>query len=370
MIWCECASPSGSVLTTRLISPCVQRVTALERCWPVRRKPRPAKSGRQPLGLVLGDGELDPLDRLRRGAGRHGAGAHAVHQPDQRPLAVLGDALRRGHAEAVVEDLERQPAVVAGGQHRLEEVADRQVALAGKVAEVARPLQQVHVHARRVGELDEGHAVGGDRADRVAGQAARQDVPAVEDQPDRGVVGAAHDLPRVAVVGDVAAPGQRLEPDLDAEAAGDVAHRAQVLGRAVDAALRRGRDVGADEDTVGAELGHQPELAPRALETARALRLGHALEVAERLEGDDVEAVVADDPPDLARRGLVRQHVGLEDLDPLEAGAGDGGELLGQRAAERDGGDGKPHASSVRAWRSRASSMGRPWKIPKAWSPW
>ena len=43
----------------------------------------------------------------------------------------------------------------------------------------------------------------------------------------------------------------------------------------------------------GAELVHQLELALRPLEAARALRLGHALEVAERLEGDDLEPVVA-----------------------------------------------------------------------------
>ena len=154
--------------------------------------------------------------------------------------------------------------------------------------------------ARRVGELDEGHPVGGDRADRVAGQVARQHVPAVEDHADARVVGAAHDLPGVAVVGDVPAPGERLEADLDAEAVGDLAELAQVRRRPVDAAERRRRDVGADEDAAGAELVHQRELAPGALEAARALRLGHALEVAERLEGDDLEPVVADHAADLA----------------------------------------------------------------------
>ena len=269
----------------------------------------------------------------------------AVAEPDQRALAVLGDPPRRGHAEAVVEDLEAEPAVVAGGEHRRHEVVDGQVALTGKVAEVPRPLQQVHVHARRVGELDEGHPVGRDRADRVAGQPAGEGVPAVEDQADARVVGAAHDLPGVAIVRDVPAPGQRLEADLDAEAFGDLPKLAQVRRRPVDAAERRRRDVRADEDAAGAELVHQLELAPRPLEPARALRLGHALEVAERLEGDDLEAVVADHAADLRRRALVRQHVGLEDLDALEAGAGDRRELLGERAAERHGGDGELHGS-------------------------
>ena len=111
-----------------------------------------------------------------------------------------------------------------------------------------RPLQQVHRHPRRVGELHEGDPVGRDRADRVDRQPARQDVEAVEDDPEPPVVGTPHHLPGVAVVADVPAPGQRLEADLDAEAVGDLRELAQVGRRPVDAAERQRRDVGADED--------------------------------------------------------------------------------------------------------------------------
>ncbi len=45
---------------------------------------------------------------------------------------------------------------------------------------------------------------------------AREDVEGVEDRADVPVVGPAHDLPGVAVVVDVAAPGQRLVADADA----------------------------------------------------------------------------------------------------------------------------------------------------------
>ncbi len=189
--------------------------------------------------------------------------------------------------------------------------------------------------------------------------------------PTRGMVGAAHDLPGVAIVPDVPAPGQRLEADVDAEALGDPAQFAQVVGRPVDAAERQRRDVGADQDARGPELVHQRELAPRPLEAARALRLGHALEVAERLEGDDLEAGVAHHPADLGGRAVMRQHVGLEDLHALEA----------RRARSRPA---SPTASRrARRWRSRtssqasssaarsvASSIGRPWKIAKACRPW
>ena len=83
---------------------------------------------------------------------------------------------------------------------------------------------------------------------------ARQDVEGVEDQPDRRVVGAAHDLPGVAVVVDVAAPGQRLEADAQAALCRALAELAEVGGGAVDAAERIGRDVAADQQEIAAEL--------------------------------------------------------------------------------------------------------------------
>ena len=85
----------------------------------------------------------------------------------QRALAVLGDAPRKRHAEAVVEDLQAEPAVVAGGKNRVHEGVDRQVALAGEVAEMPAPAQHVHVELRRVGELDQFDPVAGDRGDRL-----------------------------------------------------------------------------------------------------------------------------------------------------------------------------------------------------------
>ena len=42
----ECAKPSVSVLTTRLMSPCCQRATFFVLCWPVWRKPSPPAASR------------------------------------------------------------------------------------------------------------------------------------------------------------------------------------------------------------------------------------------------------------------------------------------------------------------------------------
>ena len=62
-----------------------------------------------------------------------------------------------------------------------------------------------------------------------------------------------------------------------------------------------GRYVAADHQEVAAELLHDVELALGAGENPRALGVGHALEVAERLQCDDVEAEL------LAQRGARRR---------------------------------------------------------------
>ena len=166
--------------------------------------------------------------------------------------------------------------------------------------------------------------------------AAREDVEAVERQPDRRVVGAPHHLPGVAVIVDVTAPGQRLEADLDAALAGALAELAEVGGGAIDAALRVGRDVAADHHQVAAELAHQVELALGAREGAAALRLRHALEIAERLECDDLQAERGDHARDVARRAVKRQQIAFENFHAGEARGGDRFELFGQSAAERN----------------------------------
>ena len=93
---------------------------------------------------------------------------------------------------------------------------------------------------RRVGELDDEDAVAGDGADAGEVDLPREGVEAVEDQADIGVVGAAHDLPGVAVVVDVAAPGERLVADAEVAGLGALAELAEVGGGAVDAAERFG----------------------------------------------------------------------------------------------------------------------------------
>ena len=153
------------------------------------------------------------------------------------------------------------------------------------------------------------------------------------------MVGAPHDLPGIAVIVDMQSPRQRLEADAQAAARGAFAEFMKIGGGAVDAPERGRLYVAADQQQVGLQLLHHIEFALGAREIAGALRLGHALEIAERLECADLEAEIAAELPDVAWASAERQKVILENLDRVEAGGGDGAQLFVECAAERDGGD-------------------------------
>ena len=212
---------------------------------------------------------------------------------------------------------------------------------------MAAPGEVVHFEERRVRELHQEDAVLGDRPHRRQVGLARQDMEGVEDEPDRRVVGAAHDLPGVAVVADVAAPGEGLVADAQAAFRRALAELAEIRGGAVDAAERIRRNIAAHEKEIAAELRHDVELALGAGERLAAVRLRHALEVAEGLEGDDLKPEVGGHPAHFGRGAVERQEIVLEDLDALELRGRDGLELLRQRAAQADGGDGGSHGLSV-----------------------
>src|SRR5258708_37445781 len=114
----------------------------------------------------------------------------------------------------------------------------------------------------------------------------------VENDPDRRMIGAAHDLPGVAVVVDMPAPGQRLVADAKTPRPRAFAEVVEIRRGAIDAAERGRLDAAADQKKVGAKLLHQVEFALGAHEAARALRLGHALEIAEPLERAESQAEI------------------------------------------------------------------------------
>ena len=296
----------------------------------------------QPLSRRIVDGEFDEFHAF--GAGARGQSPDAsVGQLDQRATAIDRDDVRGGGAEQVVEDLQAQVAVVAGRPHGIREALDVEVALAGHVAVMAAPRQQIHLQPGRVGELDEEDAIARDRPDAVRVEAARKRVKAVEDQADAGVVGAAHDLPGIAVIADMASPGQRLVSHPDSPLRGPDPKFVEVGCTAVDAAERMRRDGGADQHEVRPEVCHDVELAHGAVESLGAERLGQSLEITERLKQADRHAAVAHHLAHVARRMVEGHEILLEDLDAVEAGTGDRGDLVGQVAAERHGRDRRLH---------------------------
>ena len=76
--------------------------------------------------------------------------------------------------------------------------------MSGHVAEVAAPIEEVHVNPWCVRELHKEDPVTGDRADRGDVEPACQRVERVEYEPNVRVIGPPYDFPRVAVVVDVA----------------------------------------------------------------------------------------------------------------------------------------------------------------------
>ena len=220
--------------------------------------PEPHRMQRSGQRFRLGTarGELDELDAFNRNARRHVGNVdfqarsrppHLIHQVDQRPVAVRRDRSGPAAPKLIVENLQRQRAVVSGRGDGAHEVDDRQIALAGHVPEMARPVKQVHLDGWRIGQLHEEDLVARDAPDRVRFDFPRQGVETVDDQADVRVVGAAHHLPRVAVIVDVRTPGQRLVADPQAALGRPLAEFVKIRGGAVDAAHGIRRNAGTDQ---------------------------------------------------------------------------------------------------------------------------
>ena len=181
----------------------------------------------------------------------------------------------------------------------------------------------------------------GDRLDRAF---AGERMERVQDQADMRMVRPPHRFPGLAVVVDVATPAQRLEPDRDAVGPGELAELVQVGRDPRHVVDRVGRDAAADQEQRRAETAHQLELAPGTVEGTGAQRLRQPLEVAERLQGQDLEAERGREGAHILRAAVEIGEVVLEDLDAVVARLGGGGELVAERARHADGGDASLHA--------------------------
>src|SRR4051812_46007759 len=118
-------------------------------------------------------------------------------------MAVNRDATCRAGAELIVENLEREKAIVTRCKQRLHECIERKVALSGEVAVVPAPREEIHVEQRRVRHLHQKDPIRWNRPHRAEVGLARQNMEAVEHQSDGGMIGAAYSLPGIAIIEDV-----------------------------------------------------------------------------------------------------------------------------------------------------------------------
>ena len=268
---------------------------------------------------------------------------HPLLEKEQRAVAV-GRGLARGCGpHVVVEDLERDRAGIAAGEHRLEEARHVEVALARQAAEVAAQGQRVHADARGIGQLDEEHPLAREVCDTRPVVRESERVEAVEDQAEMRVVRPLDDAPGPVEGAHLGAPGQGLEADLEAALRRPLGELVELVGHPGVVVRDLVPDVGADQDQRRAELFHQVELALGPVEVALQLLVRHALEVAEGLKQVDRQAEVGGVAAHVAGRAGVKEEVVLEDLDPVEARRRDRLQLLDQRAAYRHRGDRLPH---------------------------
>ena len=161
------------------------------------------------------------------------------------------------------------------------------------------------------------------------GSDPRERMWAVEAGADRGVIGAAHEPPRVLVRADETPPGERLVGDADTVFGGEIAQPAQLLDDELVIVESRRGDIAAQQHRVDAQAAHEFELRAGPPQVLLQQILGHPFEVAERLVEVQGEAELGGQITDLF--GGVRRddEVGLEALrrhdvgDRSEPGAGD-----------------------------------------------
>jgi hypothetical protein len=250
--------------------------------------------------------------------------------------AVERDRRGRGAAELIVENLERNRTAVSRVRDRAEIIADRIVSLTRIAPIVPAERQRVHHQSRCVGDLHQRDLLHRNRAHRRDRIAADAGVKTVEHDAQIGPIGRPHDIPGRGPVPDMATPGQRLVADIETVLTRAIRELAEVGGRARGIVGRFVRDVGADAQQRRPEFVHQLELALGALEIARADRSRHRLEIAHRLQRDDLETELVGHRAGVARLAAEEGQIVLEDFDGAKAGLGRRGELGLQGAAHAD----------------------------------
>ena len=185
-----------------------------------------------------------------------------------------------------------------------EESLEIELALPGKTAIVARPLQDVHDQQRRIGQLHEKYLVAGDLRDAGRVIAQRKRVKAVENQAEVRVVCAPDDRPRLAIAIDHPAPGQRLVADAQIALRGALGKFMKLCRCPLLIRDDVGGRIGAHQHHWRAQRLHHVELALGAVEVAPEGGLRSPFEIPKRLVELACEPEVGGDGPTAAGEPL------------------------------------------------------------------
>lgn len=221
------------------------------------------------------------------------------------------------------------------------------------------PLQDVHGHQRCVGKLQEEDLLAGNGLDASGIRTAGEDVKAVQTDAEGRMVRGLDHAPGVVVRVDMAPPGKCLVGDADLVLCGQVCELVQLVGGERVVVHRLGRNIGAHQHGVGAEAAHDAELVLGTTQVVCEGVGGQSFHVTHRLIEVDAQPEIGGAVLDLLGPERTGQQIVLEDFDAVESGAGHGIELLGQCAADRDGGDGRTHGDPLPDFRCGDPGPGR-----------
>src|SRR5579864_6607487 len=203
---------------------------------------------------------------------------------------------------------------------------------------MAAPREWIHLQSWRIRQLNEEDFLTGNVLDARRVIRKRERVKAVDADPERGVIGPAHQVPGFSIRAYVSTPGQGFIGDADAAFSRALRRSMQLPGGALRIAQRLGRNVGAHQQHGRAEFDHDVEFALDPIEVLSEDLVGDALQVTKWLEQIDAETQILGELADLPRGSSGIDQVVFEDLDAIESSRGDGPQLVLQGAAERDRG--------------------------------
>ena len=161
----------------------------------------------------------------------------------------------------------------------------------------------------------------------------------VEHNAEIVAIGSAHDVPGGGPVLHPAAPGERLVADAHAALVGDVGELGEIRGRALGSSIASGETFEQRQSRRAPSSCIRSSFRAARSKLRRADRLGHRLEVAQRLQRDDLKPEIGGHRTRVARLAAEEGQIVLEDFDGAKAGPGRGGEFRLQRAAHADRGD-------------------------------